>query len=201
MSARRAGVRAAGALAALGVLVALSGCTGPDDGPEVQNEGFAAGYVSGDGSVTEWAPAERGVAVELSGITMAQDPVDIEDWRGEVVVLNFWYAACPPCRKEAPDLAAISREYAPDGVQFLGVNHTDEPATAQAFERRYDIPYPTLYDQGSAGVAAMQGVVPLNAVPTTVVLDRQGRVAARIVGIAEPGVLRPLIQDALAEDV
>lgn len=145
-----------------------------------------------------WEPHERGDEVELAGETMDGDPVDISDWRGDVVVLNFWYAECPPCRKEAPDLAALSRDF--DGeAHFLGVNHTNEPATAQAFERSFDLPYPSLYDKDAAGVASVQGIVPLQAMPSTVVLDAEGRVAARILGLADKSTLKALITDTLAE--
>lgn len=130
---------------------------------------------------------------------MAGDAVDLADWRGAPVVLNFWYAACPPCRKEAPDLAAMSVEMEPDGVRFLGINHTDDPATALAFRRTFDVPYPTLHDAEAAGVAAMQGAVPLQAMPSTVVLDAQGRVAARIIGIADPSTLQAMVTTVLAE--
>lgn len=189
--------RRAALAAAPGALLLLAACGTDRDAPAEQDQAAQLGYVSGDGTLTEWTPDERGEPVELAGVSMAGDPIDVADWRGQVVVLNFWYAACPPCRKEAPDLAAIAREYEPDGVQFLGINHTDEPATAQAFERRFDIPFPSLHDSDAAGVAAMQGQVPLNAVPTTIVLDTDGRIAARIIGIAEPGILRPMIEQTL----
>lgn len=186
----------------LGATTAVAGLTlaacGDGDAP-ADTGAVEAGYVSGDGSATEWAPSSRGEPVVLAGETMAGDAVDIADWRGSPVVLNFWYAACPPCRKEAPDLASLSTELEPDGVRFLGVNHTDEPPTAQAFERTFEIPYPTLYDSETAGVAAMQGMVPLQAVPTTVVLDAEGRVAARILGIAERSTLKAMIVAVLAE--
>ncbi|MPV50479.1 redoxin domain-containing protein [Pseudactinotalea sp. HY160] len=175
-------------------LLVLAGCS---SGPSAA-EAADAGYVNGDGTVRTWPPEKRGEIVELAGETMAGDPVDIADWRGRPVVLNFWYAECPPCRKEAPDLAALATEYE-DSVEFLGVNHTNEPATAQAFERRFELPYPSLYDKQAAGVAAVQGVVPLAAMPSTVVLDPQGRVAARIIGLADKSTLASLIDDALAE--
>src|SRR5699024_6012230 len=136
--------------------------------------------------------------VELAGESMTGDPVDISDWRGDVVVLYFWYAECPPCRKEAPDLAALSREHEGQ-VHFLGLNNVNEPDTAIVFELRLDMPYPSLYDKNAAGIASVQGVVPLQAVPTTVVLDAGGRVAARILGLAEKSTLNALITDTLAE--
>jgi len=84
-------------------------------------------------------------------------------------------------------------------VHLLGVNPRDDAATAQAFERTFGVPYPSLWDRDARGVAAMQGLVPLQAMPTTVVLDREGRVAARILGQADPTILRGLIDDVVAE--
>jgi len=188
-------------LAALAALALLAGCASSETGggAAAESDVPGSGYVSGDGSVETWAPAERGDAVELAGVSYDSEDIDLADLHGQVVVMNFWYANCPPCRKEAPDLAALSDQYGEQGVQFLGVNHTDAPGTAQAFERRFGIPYPSLYDQESAGVAAMQGVVPLRAMPTTVVLDTDGRVAARILGLAERSMLETLITETLAE--
>lgn len=189
---RNYGVAVAALVAA--ALAVLAGCAG-DAGADPPD----SGYVSGDGSVETWAEAERGDPVELAGTSYDDEPIDLADWRDEVVVVNFWYANCPPCRKEAPDLAALSEEYQADGVQFLGVNHVDSTANAQAFERRFGIPYPSLNDEESAGVAAMQGAVPLRSMPTTVILDREGRVAARILGLAERSILATLIDETLAE--
>jgi thiol-disulfide isomerase/thioredoxin len=186
-------------LGALGLLGAgaLAGCSG-DEAPQ-DSDGVDTSYVDGDGTATEWAPEQRTDPVELAGQTMAGDAVDLADWRGAPVVLNFWYATCPPCRKEAPDLALLATELDPDGVHFLGVNHTDEPATALAFERTFELPYPTLHDSDAAGVAALQGLVPLQAMPSTVVLDAEGRVAARIIGLAERSTLKAMITTVLAE--
>lgn len=182
------------AAAAVALAASLGACSAigrPDTGSQ------GAGYQAGDGSFITWTPDKRGAAVVLEGTTYAGTPVSLEDWRGDVVVINFWYAACPPCRAEAPDLVAIANDY-PD-VHLLGVNPRDDAGTAQAFERTFGIPYPSLWDRDARGVAAMQGLVPLQAMPTTVVLDRQGRVAARILGQANPTILRGLIDDVVAE--
>jgi peroxiredoxin len=187
------------ALTVLGLLagaLVLAGCA--SEPTPSATDGSNGSYVSGDGSVESWAASERGDVVELAGQSYAEEQIDIADWRGDVVVVNFWYAACPPCRAEAPDLAAIATDYSGEGVHLLGVNHTDDAGTAQSFERRFELPYPSLDDDDAAGVAAMQGVVPLTAMPSTVVLDTEGRVAARIIGIADPTILRGLIDDELA---
>ena len=195
---RRPGV-AAGAAWLLVALVA-SGCTptvtgGWDEG------GDRTGYVSGDRSVTTWEAGDRTGPVDLTGIDFAGEPVDLADWRGDVVVLNTWYAACPPCRAEAPDLVALAEDYADAGVHLLGINSTDDAGAAQPFERTFSVPYPSVHDADGTAVAALQGVVPVQAVPTTVLLDRSGKVAARILGVIDPSTVRTLIDELLEEPV
>lgn len=187
-------MRARAAALALAAGLALTGCTslGADQGGAVDS-----GYQAGDGSFATWGEAERGDPVEITGETYSGETLALADWRGDVVVLNFWYAACPPCRSEAPDLVAFANDY-PD-VHMLGVNPRDDAGTAQAFERSFEINYPSLWDADADAVAAMQGLVPLQAMPTTVVLDGEGRVAARILGQVDPDVLRGLVDDVLAE--
>jgi len=158
-----------------------------------------SGYVSGDGVAAEIPAEERGEAISFTGTTYDDEPFDVEDARGEVLVLNVWYASCPPCRKEAPDLQAIHEEYAEQGVSFLGINVRDAAGPAEAFEERYGITYPSLPDTGAEIMYALRGQVSPNAVPSTLVLDREGRVAARISGAADPSVLRAMIDAVVAE--
>ncbi|MGQ2916551.1 TlpA disulfide reductase family protein, partial [Microbacterium aurantiacum] len=83
------------------------------------------GYASRDGSISEFAPADRGEPIAFDGMTDAGHAVSSSDYAGEVLVVNFWYAACAPCRVEAPDLAALSDKYQDAGASFLGVNIYD----------------------------------------------------------------------------
>ncbi|WP_298455493.1 TlpA disulfide reductase family protein [uncultured Cellulomonas sp.] len=189
-----------GAALVLAAVLAVGGCTsGSAAGGGRTEDGQPGGYIAADGSTRTWAPDERGEPVEVAGTDFTGAPVDVAQWRGDVVVLNTWYAACPPCRAEAPELAAIAGDYADDGVRLLGINGTDDAGAAEAFERTFDIPYPSLADTDGRAVASLQGSVPLEAVPTTVVLDRQGRVAARILGLADGSTLRAMVDDLLAE--
>ena len=125
--------------------------------------------------------------------------IDSADWLGQVTVLNVWYAACAPCRAEAPILQALSTKYQDDGVQFYGVNIRDEAATAEAFERTFGIEYPSVDDKDGRMLLAMTQYVPAQSVPSTLVLDKQGRVAGRIIGLAEKSILDALIEDAVTE--
>lgn len=185
---------------AVAVLLAVTGCTASDPLSQQARAGDAKNYVSGDGTITTLAPGEREDPVELAGESTHGKQVDVAAWRGDVVVLNVWYAACAPCRAEAPDLAEVSAEYADDGVRFLGINTRDDAANATAFERTYGLGYPSLLDATSGeALLALRGKVPPQAVPTTLVLDRQGRVAARVLGRVEGSTLRGLLDDVLAE--
>ncbi|MCV7512633.1 TlpA family protein disulfide reductase [Micrococcus luteus] len=186
-------------LAGVVSLPLLAACSSDD--PLAAQAGNADGknYIAGDGSVLEIAPTERGEPVQFSSTLFSGEPVSTEDLAGNLGVLNFWYAACAPCRVEAPDLQALHEQFEPAGVQFLGVNVRDTIATAEAFERTFGITYPSVEDRGGQVLLAMTDYVPPQAVPTTIVLDRQGRVSARILGIAEPSTLRSLITTVLDE--
>ena len=174
----------------------LAGC-----GAQVSGAGdvVGQGYVSGDGSVQQWTPDERDDAVTIAGTDFEGDQVSTADWAGDVVVVNTWYAACAPCRAEAPDLVSLATEREADGVRVLGINTEDDAGAAQAFQRTFSVPYPSIEDRTGEVVAALSGVVPLQAVPSTVVLDRQGRPAARVIGQAEASTLDALVDDVLAE--
>ncbi len=156
------------------------------------------GYVSGDGTVTEWAVGERGEPVELTGTSFEDEPVDVADFRGQAVLLNTWYAACPPCRAEAPDLVAADER---DDVQVIGINSRDDAATALAFDRTFSVGYPSIDDGDGKATAQLQGLVSINAVPTSLILDAEGRVAARIVGSVEPSTLTALLDAAASSAV
>lgn len=186
---------------AIASAVVLTGCTANEDLADQYRSGNGQGYISGDGAYTVIAEADRGEPIEFEGVIETGDTVSSDDYRGEVLVVNFWYAACPPCRLEAPDLESLSQQFAPDGVRFLGVNIYDQAPTAMSFSEEFGVTYPSILDVNDGSVRlAFAGQVAPNAVPTTLVLDQQGRVAARISGvISEPSVLRSMITDVLAE--
>lgn len=158
---------------------------------------YDTGYVSGDGVTVEIPEAERGAALEFSGTTYAGEEFTMAGARGAPLVLNVWYASCPPCRAEAPDLVEIAGEYTPKGVQFLGINVRDAEGPAKAFEESFGIPYPSIPDLDATIMYALRGQVAPNAVPSTLVVDPEGRVAARISGAADPSTLRSMIDTVL----
>ncbi len=179
------------------VTLMATSCAADDPLARQAAAGDGKNYIAGDGSVTEYAASERGEPVEVTGTLFDGTTVSSADWDDQVTVLNFWYASCAPCREEAPDLVALHEEYAPQGAVFYGVNIRDEQATAEAFERSFDIPYESFDDTDGGVLLDMTQYVPPQAVPTTIVLDREGRVAARILGLADRSTLDALISDVL----
>lgn len=192
--------RASVALSAAVIALVLSGCAS-DSLSEQYREGSGKNYIAGDGSVTEIALADRGKVIEFEGELLTGERLNSSELQGQVVVVNFWYAACAPCRYEAPDLQALWTKFQSDDVAFYGVNVRDQASTALSFEENYGITYPSFLDSNTADVQlAFAGVVAPNAVPTTIVLDSQHRVASRILGmIPDRSILDTLIQTALDE--
>jgi thiol-disulfide isomerase/thioredoxin len=176
----------------LAALLLLTGCTeqGAQGTPD-------AGFISGDGVVKQWDTPDGG-PVTFSGRTTDGSTFASKRYLGKIVVVNFWYAGCPPCRAEAPTLNALADQYEGD-VQFVGVNVSDDSVTAAGFERTHKSTYPSIVDQeqGASVQLAFAANKPPKAVPSTLVLDRKGRVVARIVGLANRSVLNQLIEDAL----
>lgn len=187
--------RTACALAAVLTTVVLAGCSGS----AAQSGAPDKGYISGDGTVTLVAAADRDDVVAFAGTTLEGDSFDVADHRGEVVVVNVWGSWCPPCIAEAPALEKVWEQTASMGVQFVGVNTRDQTAAARAHERRFEISYPSIDDDGGRVLLAFRGALPPVAIPSTLVLDRSGRVAARVLGKVGAGTLRGVVDDVLAE--
>lgn len=189
----------AGLAAALAVGALLAGCTN-DELAKQYTSGDDKNYIAGSG-VTELKPADRGKPIDFSGTTEVGETFSSKAARGDVLVVNFWYAGCPPCRAEASDLTKIAGTYDGKGVTFIGVNTRDSAATTKAFDAEFKVDYPSILDvNGGAVQLAFSGSMRPNATPTTFVIDKQGRVAARIAGdiAAQPSTLTTLIDSALA---
>jgi thiol-disulfide isomerase/thioredoxin len=181
---------------------ALTGCGeagGGAAGDRVADGAAGSRYVAGSGAVVTVPPERREAPIELSGRTLSGDRLDLASLRGAPVVINVWGSWCPPCRREAPDLQAAHERLERDGVAFVGVNTRDQRAQASAYERRFGITFPSVVDEGGRALLALRGAVPPSAIPTTLVLDRAGRVAARVSGPVDTRTLVGLVSDVLAE--
>ncbi len=200
MTTRRGRTRTAVALLLAATL--LTGCAANDSLSQQYRDGNEKGYIAGNFQVVEIPQAERGDPVMFAGVTETGEPVTSDDYRGGVLVVNFWYAACGPCIVEAPLLEEVWQDYKDQGVAFLGVNTYDQPATALSFARDNNITYPSVIDVNDGRVKlAFAQLTPIQATPTTLVIDRDGRVAARIIGqLATASILSTLVADTLAEE-
>jgi thiol-disulfide isomerase/thioredoxin len=128
--------------------------------------------------------------------TLQGSQVDLASWRGHVVVLNFWASWCPPCRMEAPELAQAATASRLQGVTFLGVDVRDNASAARRFEKNHRMPYPSWDDSNGAVLARMPVSLSL---PSTLILDRRGRVAVRFTGSILAAELRGAINGVLSE--
>jgi thiol-disulfide isomerase/thioredoxin len=185
----------AGGAALCAMTLVLGGCTS-DSGIE---SGDGQGFVSGDGTARVLEPAERQPAPDVVGTTLTGDEVSLDDFAGEVVVLNVWGSWCAPCRAEAPALQEVYSENRKDGVSFLGINTRDQDAAALAFEENFDITYPSLVDENGELLLAFRDSLPASAIPSTLVVDREGRIAARVLGPTSYSQLTELVEQVASE--
>ncbi|MFI6227390.1 TlpA family protein disulfide reductase [Micromonospora echinospora] len=168
--------------------VALVGCTA-ESGEQrcTTRDGFL-----------ECAPDQRGTAPKVSGELLDGGSYDLNQDRGKVVVINFWGSWCNPCRAEADDLENTYQATKGSGVTFLGINVSDSRDKAIAFEKNFGVTYPSLFDP--PGRTALDLDIAPNAIPATIVLDREGRIAAVRRGAVIQDALQPVVERVAAED-
>ena len=172
---------------ALASILLLSGCS--NGGASKAQESF----ISGSGTVTQINQSDRIAAPKISGTTLNGTQFTLA--AGKIAVINVWASWCSPCRAEEPTLSALSNQN-PD-VQFIGILTRDNPVNAEAFARTRKTPYPTLIDDSI--LIGFRKSLPANAIPTTVIIDRNGLVAARISGSVTVASLSKLIEEVSSE--
>lgn len=145
-----------------------------------------------------YPPGKRVPAPKLEGTTLDGESFSLSNLAGNIVVINVWGSWCAPCRSETPDLVRLANEDASRGVRFVGINTRDNPDAAKAFVRSFKVPYPSVKDDNGEVLLAFRDTIPTTVVPTTVVIDRQGRVAARVIGPVTYNTLEGLLNDELA---
>lgn len=192
---RRLSLTASAAVAAL----LLTAC-GEGNGGTTQS-GSGANYVAGKDGIATVDKGERKDAPAIGGETLDGATFDLADHKGKVVVVNVWGSWCAPCRAEAPNLVKVAEDTADQGVQFVGINTRDSnKGPALAFEKDYEVGYPSLYDpQGKQILRFPRGSLSPQAIPSTVVIDRDGKIAARTLQAVSEKQLRAMIDPVLAE--
>jgi peroxiredoxin/predicted small secreted protein len=186
-------------LPVVAVAALLAGCSTGSGAVDVNNGGefrFVAGTPAGE----VIPPDERANAPEFSGQLLGGGEFSSTELAGDVAVLNFWGSWCGPCRVETPEFQQVYADVKSEGVQFLGLNvkETSEQF-AVAFVDRFGIEFPSLYDPRGEVALAFRGY-PANAIPSTIVLDTQGRVAAVYTGSVSKGDLRTVVDRVLGEE-
>jgi thiol-disulfide isomerase/thioredoxin len=195
---RRRPFRSAAALAGTAVLaLAAAACSTGSSG----STSGSSNFVGGNGQITSVRVADRQPAPDLSGKTVDGTQDSLAAYKGKVVVINVWGSWCNPCRAEAPNLAAVATADQAKGVQFLGINTRDlDASNAVRFDKTYHIPYPSLFDPyGKLILRFPKGSLNPQSLPATLVIDRQGRVAARALKALSEDELRQLVDPIAAE--
>jgi thiol-disulfide isomerase/thioredoxin len=179
-------------------MLAVTSCSG---GAIAANNPLSSGnsFVGGSYDSQYFAPGSRSAAPAVTATTLTGRRFSLAAEHGSVVVLNFWGSWCAPCRAEAPRLAALAKYFGHDPVQFFGDDVHDYATAAQAFEHDFGVSYPSLNDPGEQVALAFHSTVPPTAIPSTLVIDRAGKIAARVIGEVSYNGLRELIAKVLAE--
>lgn len=178
-------------LVALIATVVLTACSGGDSAA-------GSGFVAGDGSLVTIDASQRKPAPDITGTTLDGQTITLSDYLGKVVVLNVWASWCAPCRAEAPVLQKTWEDQKDSGVQFIGLDTRDSDTSAAQFVKRFGITYPNIIDRDGAQQLKFAGTLPPQAIPSTIVVDAQGRVAGRALGTVSESTLLALIKEARA---
>ncbi len=173
--------------------VMTAGCT--TSGPSATGD---KGYISGDGVVTTVAVADRQDTPKLAGTGLSGAPIDVADYRGQVVVVNVWASWCGPCISEADDL--VQAADALPRAKFVGINtREDDESAATAFVRDKNVPYDSIVDDDGSVLLSFYGMLNLASLPVTIVLDQQGRIASTVRGPVDATTLEGLVRDVQKE--
>jgi peroxiredoxin len=175
----------------------LTGCSTGASAVDVNNGGEFR-FVQGTPAGNVIPAGERAGAPEFAGTLLGGGDFSSSDLAGHVAVLNFWGSWCAPCRVETPEFQQVYTEVADAGVQFLGLNVKDTEQLAGAFVASKAITFPSLFDPKGEVALAFRDY-PANAIPSTIVLDRAGRVAAVYTGEVRPDDLRTVLQQLIGE--
>ncbi|WP_033313784.1 TlpA disulfide reductase family protein [Streptomyces iakyrus] len=192
-----AGARIARRAAALSLVLAAlaaAGCTTQsDDAPPSTAK-------AADRQLLQIPAADRQAAPDVRGETLTGEQTALADYRGKIVVINVWGSWCAPCRAEAPHLKKVFEDTRGQGVAFLGINTRDATKTnALNFEKEFGITYPSLWDPAGRQLLKFKGTISPSAIPSTVVIDREGRIAARALKALSETELRKMIDPVLKE--
>jgi thiol-disulfide isomerase/thioredoxin len=183
-------------LIAAAVLVGIAGCSGTGN-VDTSVSGSIDGQ-GGGGGISIYKSADRSMVGDVTGTTLQGKPLSLASYRGKFVVVDFWSDICVPCQTEEPGMEQLSKDYASKNVAFVGIDEQDNLASGQSFERQFKVTYPSLFDRTDAYVLDFPGAAPPST-PTTIVIDPQGGIAARVSGALDFTELQKLIDTVRSE--
>lgn len=186
--------RHVGAAVAAAAILATAGCAGGDIGADTPASSGQS-FVSHSYESTYYQPGSRPEAPPVSGTTVTGQHLSLSQYRGDTIVVNFWGSWCAPCRAEAPALGQLARQLASRGVRFVGIDIRDEPDSAVAFMQQFNVNYPSISDPNDEIALDFHSTVPPADIPTTLVIDRSGRIADRIFGASSYRQLLSVINE------
>ena len=174
----------------------LSACVTPN--ASIQNSG-EAGFISGDGTATFLKVEDRKSAPELIALDFNGKEIDLKNYKNKVVVLNVWGSWCGPCRKEAKELQELYVKNKDSGVEFIGINIRDSKVSAEKFITNFEITYQNIFDRDGVKLLGFKDTLPANDSPSTVLVDKNGKVAARQLGPIERALIQGFISSLVDE--
>ena len=189
------------ALGAAAVALVAAGAAGCEGGDIAANTAGSSGqsFVSHSYESTFYQVGHRPAAPAVAGSTISGQKLSLASYRGDTIVLNFWGSWCAPCRAEAPALGQLARNLVSKHVRFVGVDIRDEPDSAEAFMQTFNVGYPSLNDPGDEIALEFHSTVPPAAIPTTLIIDGSGRIAARIFGASSYAQLQALLSKVIGQ--
>ena len=160
--------------------------------------GHTATGANSDPGLVVYPPGTRSKAPQLEGATLDGAAFRLSEYAGDIIVINVWGSWCGPCRAETPDLVRLARQNADRGVRFVGIDTRDNLGSARAFVKKFDVPYPSLFDEGGRVLLPFRDVIPTAVIPSSIVIDREGKVAARVIGPVTYNTLKGVLDDELS---
>lgn len=174
----------------------ISSCATPVSNISSDSE---SGFVSGDGTSVFLIKSERKPAPILENVEFLSKEINLKELENKVVLINVWGSWCSPCRKEAPELEELYLKNKDKNVEFIGINIRDSRISANRFIENFSITYPNIFDRDGKLLLGYKDSLPANAIPSTILIDKNGLVAARQLGPIDKSLIQGFISELVEE--
>ncbi|MFM1826024.1 MAG: hypothetical protein RLZZ37_659 [Actinomycetota bacterium] len=158
-----------------------------------------SGFVSGNGTSVFLNKTERKPAPELKDVEFLSSEINLNSLKNKVVLINVWGSWCSPCRKEAAELEELYLKNKANNVEFIGINIRDSKISANKFIENFSITYPNIFDRDGKLLLGYKDSLPPNSIPSTILIDKNGLVAARQLGPIDKSLIQGFISELVEE--